>query len=494
MKSQELWSSRIGFILSTMGSAIGLGSIWKFPYEVGSNGGGGFLLFYILGLIVVVAPLMLLEFAVGRSGRSDAVGSIAAVASASGAARSWQAVGALGILTSFLILSFYSVIGGWSLYYLIGTLRGGLLAGSAAAAQARFDAMLAAPWAMTGCHLAFIVMVALVVGRGIANGIETACKFLMPVLMVLIIILAVYSMTEGDIRSALRFLFAIHPASVSAHVALDALGLGFFSIGVGLAVMITYASYAAADVDLRQVAVATMLGDTAVSLLAGLAIFPIVFAEKLDPASGPGLMFVTLPLAFARLPFGTPAALAFFALLAIAALASAVSLLEIARGFPANAPVVVSAAGYRGCREHLRGIRPRFRILVQHLGELASARRNRIFEGNGVRSDRRPDFECAAADRRLGSCAVRRLGDGSATACEGTAPRSGRDGHAQIASPLRYPAGDCGDRLRGRPILERRDGWRISFRPQLTLYGSMKVGAPRSSSRWRSANRLHSFR
>ncbi len=333
MGSRERWSSRIGFILSTIGSAIGLGSIWKFPYEVGSNGGGAFLLFYILGLILVVVPLMLLEFAVGRNGRSDAVGSIAAVADASGASKSWRLIGALGILTSYLILSFYSVIGGWALYYLVGTARGGLLGGTAAEAQARFDSMLASPWAMTGYHLGFMAIVAMIVARGIADGIEAACKILMPVLMILIVVLALYSMSEGDIRSALRFLFAIHPSAVSAQVALNALGLGFFSIGVGLAVMITYGSYAAADIDLRQVTVVTIVGDTVVSCLAGLAVFPIVFAEKLDPASGPGLMFVTLPLAFARLPFGTPAALVFFALLVIAALASGVSLLELPTAF-----------------------------------------------------------------------------------------------------------------------------------------------------------------
>ena len=333
MGSPERWSGRIGFILSTIGSAIGLGSIWKFPYEVGSNGGGAFLFFYILGLVLVVVPLMLLEFAMGRHGRSDAVGSIAVVASASGASKGWRLIGALGILTSYLILSFYSVIGGWALYYLISTLQEGLVGGTAVAAQARFDAMLASPWVMTSYHLTFMAMVAAVVARGIANGIEAACKVLMPILIVLIVILAVYSMSEGDIGSALRFLFAIQPTSFSAGVALDALGLGFFSIGVGLSVMITYGSYAASNVDLRQVAVATIVGDTLVSCLAGLAVFPIVFAEKLDPASGPGLMFVTLPLAFARLPLGTPAALTFFLLLVIAALASAVSLLELPTAF-----------------------------------------------------------------------------------------------------------------------------------------------------------------
>jgi neurotransmitter:Na+ symporter, NSS family len=328
-KKQEKWSGRVGFILSTMGSAIGLGSIWKFPYEVGSNGGGGFVLCYLLGLGLIVFPLMLVEFTIGRRGRSDAVGSIARVAREIAASRRWQALGAVGVVTSFLILSFYSVIGGWALSYAVDTVRSGLPGDSAGAVQARFDALLAAPWSMAGYHALFMIATALIVARGIAGGIERACKVLMPVLIVLVVVLALYSMAEGDVGAALRFLFGFDRALISAKVALEALGLGFFSIGVGLAVMITYASYAGPEIDLRQIAIATIVGDTLVSFVAGLAVFPIVFGEQLDPASGPGLMFVTLPLGFARLPFGTPVAVAFFVLLAVAGLASAISMLEM---------------------------------------------------------------------------------------------------------------------------------------------------------------------
>jgi NSS family neurotransmitter:Na+ symporter len=327
------WSGRVGFILSTMGSAIGLGSIWKFPYEVGSNGGGAFVLCYLAGLLLIVLPLMLVEFAIGRRGRSDAVGSIARVAGESGSSRRWQLLGGVGIVTSFLILSYYSVIGGWALSYAVDTARTGLPGGSASAVQARFDALLASPWSMTFYHAAFMAVTALIVARGIAGGIESACKVLMPILIVLLLVLALYSMTEGDVPATLRFLFGVDRELISARVALEALGLGFFSIGVGLAVMITYASYAGPDIDLRQVAIATIVGDTAVSFVAGLAVFPIVFVEKLDPASGPGLMFVTLPLGFARLPFGSTAAMAFFVLLAIAGLASAISMLEMPVAF-----------------------------------------------------------------------------------------------------------------------------------------------------------------
>jgi neurotransmitter:Na+ symporter, NSS family len=327
--SPERWTSRAGFIFAAMGSAIGLGSIWKFPYEVGTNGGGGFVVFYLLGLGLIVFPLMLVEFAIGRRGRSDAVGSVAAVAVASRASRSWAAIGVVGVVGAVLILSFYSVIGGWAVAYVVDTVRDGLPGATAAAVQARYDTLLASPLRMAIYHTLFMAATMAVVARGIAGGIERASLYLMPVLIVLVVGLAIYSATHGDAAAALRFLFAFDPSHLSARSALEALGLGFFSIGVGLAVMVTYAAYADPDFDLRTVAIVTILSDTAVSFLAGVAVFPVVFAEGLDPSSGPGLMFVTLPLAFARIPLGAVAAIAFFVLLSLAALASAMSLLEM---------------------------------------------------------------------------------------------------------------------------------------------------------------------
>ncbi len=343
--SPERWTSRAGFIFAAMGSAIGLGSIWKFPYEVGANGGGGFVVFYLLGLGLIVFPLMLVELAIGRRGRSDAVGSIAAVAAASRASASWAAIGMVGVVGAVLILSFYSVIGGWAIAYLVDTIRDGLPGATAPAVQARYDALLASPLRMTVYHSLFMGATVAVVARGIAGGIERASLYLMPILIVLVVLLAIHSTTHGDAYAALRFLFSFDPAHLSARSALEALGLGFFSIGVGLAVMVTYAAYAGADFDLRTVAIVTILSDTAISFLAGLAVFPVVFAEGLDPSSGPGLMFVTLPLAFARVPLGASAAIAFFVLLSLAALASAMSLLEMpvalvhrGLGGPAAAP------------------------------------------------------------------------------------------------------------------------------------------------------------
>lgn len=329
----ETWSSRAGFVLATIGSAVGLGSIWKFPYEVGENGGGGFVLFYLLGLAVIVAPLMLSEFAIGRHGRADARLSIASVARDHGASRSWGGIGTLGVVTSALILSFYSVIGGWALAYALGTLWSGLPGGTAAVVQARFDGLLASSVEMAAYHTVFMALTAAIVGRGVAAGIERAAKILTPALAALMVVLAAYSMIEGDVAATLRYLFAFDPSRITARTVLEAVGLGFFSIGVGLAVMVTYAAYAEADIDLSRAAITAIVCDTAISFLAGFAVFPIVFANGLDPASGPGLMFVTLPLAFAAMPAGTAAAVAFFLLLFIAALASAISMLEMPVAF-----------------------------------------------------------------------------------------------------------------------------------------------------------------
>ncbi len=327
-RANETWTGRYGFILATIGSAIGIGSIWKFPYEVGANGGGAFVLVYALGLLLVVVPLMFAEFAIGRRGQADSASSLAVVARGEHASRHWQLAGLLGAATCFLILSFYSVIGGWTLDYLVQTLGEGLPVAVAVAAQARLDALLASPGRMLAFHGIFMTMVAVVVMRGVQRGIESASKILMPVLVLLMIGLATYSMIEGDAARTLRFLFVPDLAHLTTRAVLDALGLGFFSIGIGLGLMITYAGYSDVAIDLRQVAIWSVLADSAISLVAGLAVFPMVFANGLDPAGGPGLMFVSLPLALARMPFTNIVGVAFFILLFVAALSSAMAMLE----------------------------------------------------------------------------------------------------------------------------------------------------------------------
>lgn len=327
---RETWSGRAGFILASIGSAVGLGSIWKFPYEVGSNGGAVFVLFYVGGLVLAVVPLMLAEFAIGRRGAADAAGSLAAVARAHGASRRWAWVGVTGIVAGLLILSFYSVIGGWTIAYGVETALEGLVGTEAGAVRARFDALLGSPLRLAAYHALFMAATALIVARGVGRGIEAACKLLMPALAALMLGLAGYSMAYGDLGAALRFLGTLDPARINARAALDALGLGFFSIGVGFGLMITCAAYAGPDINLRHAALAIVTADTTISFLAGLAVFPVLFAHGLDPAAGPGLVFVALPLAFAHMPFGAAAALAFYVLLFVAALASAISMIELA--------------------------------------------------------------------------------------------------------------------------------------------------------------------
>ena len=385
-ETRETWSGRVGFLFATVGSAVGIGSIWKFPYEVGANGGSAFVLFYILGLVLVVVPLMFAEFAIGRRGRADPATSIAAVARTPASGRWWGTAGIVGILTGFLILSFYAVIGGWTIAYAIQTAFGGLPLPQPQAVQAQYDAFLSSPLRMLACHALFMAATAAIVSRGVSGGIEAACKVLMPLLTALMLLLAIYSILEGNLAAALRFLLKLDLQNISPRTALEALGLGFFSIGVGLGLMITYAAYSGTDVNLKEIAVVSVLADTAISFLAGLAVFPIVFAYGLDPASGPGLVFITLPLAFAQMPFGALAAVSFFILLFVAALASAISMLELVvavlmhRVGLRRGPATAIAAGTCFVSRNHHG------SLVQCLVGLAPvARCSRVRERHGVR-------------------------------------------------------------------------------------------------------------
>ena len=326
----EKWSGRVGFILATIGSAVGLGSIWKFPYEVGQNGGGAFVLFYLLGLLCVVLPLVLAEFAIGRRGEGDAPASIARVAAEGGHGAGWRRLGWLMVATGFAILSYYAVVGGQTLAYFSHALTSGFGGIDAAGTRALFAATVADPVSLCLWQAVFLASAASVVARGIGGGIEAACRILMPVLLVLMLVLVGYAVIQGDVARTASFLLAPRFENFGPHQALEALGLGFFSIGVGLGAMITYAAHVAPGTRLSSAAVITVAGDTAVSFLAGFAVFPLVFAHGLDPAGGTALMFLSLPIAFGRLPFGDIVGAAFFLALFVAALASAIALLELA--------------------------------------------------------------------------------------------------------------------------------------------------------------------
>lgn len=323
-----LWSSRLAFILAATGSAVGLGNIWKFPYVTGENGGGAFVLVYLLCIAVVGIPIMMAEVMIGRRGGSSPVKSLRLIAEQDRLKPAWKLVGAVGILAGFLILSFYSVIGGWAISY-VGTTASGQIAGqSADAIGAIFSGLLSSPSTLLAWHTLFMALVMVVVVRGVRSGLERAVSILMPALFVLLLIVVGYSMTTGHFGQAAAFLFQPDFSKLTTSGILVALGHAFFTLSLGMAVMMAYGSYLPKKISIAKTSITVSVIDTGVALLAGLAIFPIVFANGLEPGAGPGLIFQTLPLAFGQMPMGTLFGTLFFVLLIFAAWTSGISLLE----------------------------------------------------------------------------------------------------------------------------------------------------------------------
>ena len=323
-----LWSSRLAFILAATGSAVGLGNIWKFPYVTGENGGGAFVLVYLLCIAVVGIPIMMAEVMIGRRGGRSPVKSLSLIAEHDRLKPAWKLVGAIGILAGFLILSFYSVIGGWAISY-VGTTASGQLAGqSADAVGAIFSGLLSDPTKLLAWHTLFMAMVMVVVVRGVRSGLERAVSILMPALFVLLLIVVGYAMTTGHFGQAAAFLFQPDFSKLTTSGILVALGHAFFTLSLGMAVMMAYGSYLPKNISIAKTSISVSVIDTGVALLAGLAIFPIVFANGLEPGAGPGLIFQTLPLAFGQMPMGSLFGTLFFVLLIFAAWTSGISLLE----------------------------------------------------------------------------------------------------------------------------------------------------------------------
>ncbi|UYG07733.1 sodium-dependent transporter [Halomonas sp. M4R1S46] len=322
------WSSRLAFILAATGSAVGLGNIWKFPYMVGESGGAAFVLVYLLCIGLIGLPILVAEWLIGRRGQNNPANAMADLARAAGRPRVWVLVGISGILGAFLILSFYSVIGGWSLYYTLNSVTGAFSGQDADGIGALFNAMLASPGLLLAGHSVFMLLVIGIVARGVTKGLEGAVRTLMPALGVLMVVLVGYGMTTGHFGQALVYLFNPDWSALSGETVLAALGHAFFTLSLGMGIMMAYGSYLGREVDLLKTARTVVIMDTVIALGAGLAIFPIVFANDLDLASGPGLIFVTLPLAFGQMGGGIIVGLMFFLLLTFAALTSAISLLE----------------------------------------------------------------------------------------------------------------------------------------------------------------------
>ena len=318
------WSSRWTFILAATGSAVGLGNIWKFPYMAGDNGGGAFVLIYLACIFVIGIPIMLGEIMIGRRGRSSPANTMSFLAKEAETSQAWTLLGATGALAGLLILSFYSVAAGWAMAYVFG----GFQETSAQAVSSEFDKFLADPAALLFWHTLFIIITVTIVARGILKGLEAWINTLMPMLFIIIILLCIYAMQTGAFMEGLTYLFKPDFTKINSDVLLAALGQAFFTLSLGMGAIMAYGAYMPADQNIGRTAITVAALDTGVALLAGIAIFPIVFANGLAPTEGPGLVFVTLPIAFANMPLGVLFGTLFFILLSIAALSSSISLIE----------------------------------------------------------------------------------------------------------------------------------------------------------------------
>jgi len=314
--------------MAAIGAAVGLGNIWKFPYTAGVSGGGAFVLIYVAAVVTIAVPIVMAELLIGRRARRSPVNSFRRLAEQSGASRAWQVAGWLGVVAAFLILSFYSVIAGWAIAY-VPKLASGAFSGADAALTAdRFSHLLASPWELLLWHTVFMALTVFIIARGVQNGIESAVKFLMPTLFCMLLLMVAYAAVAGDFDTGLRFMFAVDFSKVDGGVVLSAVGQAFFSVSVAMGLLITYGAYLPETVDIPRAALIIAMADTLVAVLAGLAIFPLVFGNSLDPAEGPGLIFVTLPIAFGNMPAGSIFGTLFFVLLVFAALTSSIALLE----------------------------------------------------------------------------------------------------------------------------------------------------------------------
>ncbi|MFW5976793.1 MAG: sodium-dependent transporter, partial [Bacillota bacterium] len=327
IKERESWASQIGFILASAGSAIGLGNIWRFPYVTGTNGGAAFILIYLIAILLIGVPIMITEMSMGRKTNRNPVGAFKSLASKT----PWWLVGALGVFTGFVILSYYSVVAGWSLSYIFKALRGVFTPGAEMGAV--FEGHITSPGISIFWHAVFMILTISIISAGVVKGIQRWVKILMPVLFGILIILVIRSVTLPGAAEGLNFYLSPNFGDITAQSLLDAIAQAFFTLSLGMGAVITYGSYLR-DKDTIADNAGWVVGlDTFVAIIAGFAIFPAVFAFDLAPETGPGLTFITLPGVFAEMPFGEFFGFMFFLLLSIAALTSAISLLEVVTAY-----------------------------------------------------------------------------------------------------------------------------------------------------------------
>ncbi|GMR66782.1 MULTISPECIES: sodium-dependent transporter [Bacillus] len=331
MKQTEQWTSKLGFIMAAAGSAIGLGAIWKFPYIAGKSGGGAFFLIFILFTVLIGLPLLIAEFMIGRSTQKQAVGAFKSIAPNTG----WHWIGRLGVGTCFILLSFYSVVGGWVLIYLFRGVTGQLITPGQNYGTLFTETIGNPAWAIMG-HFAFMFITIWVVSKGVQNGIEKASKYMLPALFVLFGALIVRSLTLDNAMEGVKFFLQPDFSKITSESILFAMGQSFFAISIGISIMVTYSSYLNKKESLPKSAITIVGLNLFVSLFAGLAIFPAVFSLGMEPTEGPGLLFIVLPSVFSQIPFGGFFLTVFLALFTFATLTSAFSLLETVVSAVAN--------------------------------------------------------------------------------------------------------------------------------------------------------------
>ena len=327
MGADRTFSSRPAFILAAIAAAVGLGNIWRFPYLAGANGGGAFVLVYLFCVFFVAIPILIAELHIGKLGRNSPPMAMERVAEQAGYSKYWSLLGWMGLIVSYLIATYYSVISGWILKYIF---KGASSFDNALPSEipGQFADLLANPVELIFWHTIFMGLSVFIVYRGLRKGIERTVKILMPCFFVMMLMLIVYALVVGDAATAFRFLFQPDFTKINGQVILAAIGQSFFSIGVAMGLMMTYGSYMTEETSVTRSAFIICLSDTLIALLAGLMIFPLVFGNQLDPTEGPGLIFVVLPIAFVNMPGGFLFGSIFFLLLVFIALTSQIAVLE----------------------------------------------------------------------------------------------------------------------------------------------------------------------
>ena len=322
------WSSRMAFILAVTGSAVGLGNIWKFPYIAGQNGGGAFVLVYLACVVLIGMPVMMSEILIGRRGRRNPVATMKLLGEEEGSSRNWQLVGAMGVLAGIFILSYYSVVAGWTLAYVVKS-ASGVFAGASPAEVGNQFGHYVGSWQLVALsHTLFMALTVFVVARGVERGLEQAVRFMVPALLLLMVVLLGYSISSGYFGQGLAFMFTPDFSKLSWESVLAAMGQAFFTLSIGMGAIMAYGAYLPEETSITGASAAVVIADTSIAMLAGLVIFPLVFANGLDPADGPGLVFDTLPLAFGQMAGGVFFSTIFFVLLSFAAWTSAIGLME----------------------------------------------------------------------------------------------------------------------------------------------------------------------